>query len=76
LTPARSEVLGRRRDLAVRRGRASPQANDTRRSLRYVRNRLFNVEKGLRMFYVVLVIIAAVLLAGLFFVRGRGGSRA
>jgi hypothetical protein len=44
--------------------------------MRYVRNRLFNVEKGLRMFYVVLVIIAAVLLAGLFFVRGRGGSRA
>jgi len=28
------------------------------------------------MFYVVLVVIAAVLLAGLFFVRGRGRSRA
>jgi hypothetical protein len=30
-----------------------------------------NVEKGLEMFYVVLVVIAAVLLAALFFVRGR-----
>jgi hypothetical protein len=35
-----------------------------------------NVEKGLGMFYVVLVIIAAVLLAGLYFVRGRSRSRA
>jgi len=32
---------------------------------------LHNVEKGFEMFYVVLVIIAAVLLLGLFFVRGR-----
>jgi hypothetical protein len=31
--------------------------------------------KGLRMFYVVLVVIAAVLLMALFFVRGRS-SRA
>jgi len=28
------------------------------------------------MFYVILVIVAAMILAGLFFVRGRGRSRA
>jgi hypothetical protein len=32
---------------------------------------LRNVEKGFEMFYVVLVVIAALLLLALFFVRGR-----
>ena len=64
-------------DLAVRRGRASPAANDSRRRLSYISPyRLFIVEKGLSMFYVWLVIIAALLLGVLYFVRGRGRSRA